>query len=140
MLLYGADKEVSEWAAAQFKQPKDYFDPCTAIGIVEKDKIIAAVIYNNQKESQGVPFMLEMTIASVDKRWATRHNLNALFSYPFTQLNLRRVNTQCDSTDEGLIMFNKRLGFVEEGRHRSAFPSGVDAISFGMMKEDCKWL
>jgi RimJ/RimL family protein N-acetyltransferase len=140
MLLYGADKDVSEWVADRFKQPKDYFDPCRAIGIIEDGKIIAGVIYNNQKKSLGIPYMLEMTVASVDKRWATRHNLKALFRYPFIQLGLERVNTQCDSTDEGLIMFNKRLGFKEEGRHRRAFPTGSDAISFGMLKEECKWL
>lgn len=84
--------------------------------------------------------MLEMTVASIDKQWATRHNLKALFSFPFIQLRLKRVNTQCDSQNEGLIMFNKRLGFKEEGRHKNAFPTGSDAISFGMLKEDCKWL
>lgn len=140
MLLYGADDDVSEWCAKQFGQPKDYFGACRTIGIVQDDKIIAGVIYNNQKESLGVPYMLEMTVASIDKRWATRHNLKALFSYPFIQLRLKRVNTQCDSQDGGLIMFNKRLGFKEEGRHKEAFPTGSDAISFGMLKGDCKWL
>ena len=140
MLLYGADKEVSEWVATQFGQPADYFDPCRAIGIIEDGAIIAGVIYNNQKQTGRTPYMLEMTVASIDKRWATRHNLKALFRYPFIQLKLERVNTQCDSTDEGLIMFNKRLGFKEEGRHRRAFPTGSDAISFGMLKDECKWL
>lgn len=140
MLLYGADKDVAAWVAGRFGQPIDYFDPCTAIGILENNTPIAGVIYNNQKMTLGRPYMLEMTVASVDKRWASRHNLKALFSYPFIQLGLERVNTQCDSTDEGLIMFNKRLGFKEEGRHRRAFPTGSDAISFGMLKEECKWL
>lgn len=140
MLIYGADKEIAAWTANQFGQPPDYFDPCRAIGISKNGKIIAGVIYNNQKKSLGKPYMLEMTVASIDKRWSTRHNLRALFSYPFSQLQLERVNTQCDSENEGLIMFNKRLGFVEEGRHRKAFPNGNDAISFGMLKGECKWL
>lgn len=140
MLLYGADKDVAEWTALQFGQPKDYFNPCCAIGIIEGNKIIAGVIFNNQKKSGGNPYMLEMTVASIDRRWATRHNLRALFSYPFIQLGLERVNTQCDSTDEGAIMFNKRLGFIEEGSARKAFPTGSDAILFGMLKGECKWL
>jgi len=140
VILYGADDDVSKWVALQFGQPEDYFNPCRAIGIIHENQLIAGVIYNNQKESQGIPYMLEMTIASVDKRWCTRHNLKALFYFPFTQLGLRRVHTQCDSSDEGAWMFNKRLGFKEEGRHKAAFPSGTDAISFGMLREDCKWL
>jgi RimJ/RimL family protein N-acetyltransferase len=140
VLLYGEDRHISKWCAAQFGQNEDYFEPCRAIGIVKNGNIIAGVIYNNQKETQGTPYMLEMTVASIDKQWATRHNLKALFSFPFIQLRLKRVNTQCDSQNEGLIMFNKRLGFKEEGRHKNAFPTGSDAISFGMLKEDCKWL
>jgi RimJ/RimL family protein N-acetyltransferase len=140
MLLYGEDEAVSSWVAKQFGQPHDYFNPCRAIGIVENEKIIAGVIYNNQKKTLEKPYMLEMTVASIDKRWASRHNLRALFRYSFIQLALERVNTQCDSTDEGAIMFNKRLGFIEEGRQRKAFPTGSDAILFGMLKEECKWL
>ena len=140
MLLYGADNEVSEWVSKQFSETPDYFKPCRAIGIVNNKQLIAGIIYNNQESSFGIPYMLEMTIASIDKRWATRHNLKALFSYPFIQLRLKRVNTRCDSQDQGVMMFNKRLGFVEEGRHRKAFSNGSDAISFGMLKEECKWL
>lgn len=140
MLVYGQDEIISAWVARQLKQPDDYFNPCRAIGIMKDDDIIAGVIYNNQQKHQGIPFMLEMSIASVDKRWATRHNLKALFSYPFAQLRLERVNTQCDSSDKGLIMFNKRLGFKPEGLHKGALAGGGDVVSFGMLKGDCKWL
>lgn len=140
MLVYGQDEIISAWVARQFGQPDDYFNPCRAIGIMKNDKIIAGVIYNNQKKTLEKPYMLEMTVASIDKSWATRHNLRALFRYPFAQLKLERVNTQCDASDKGLIMFNKRLGFKVEGLHKKAFPTGSDAISFGMLKGDCKWL
>lgn len=140
MLLYGASKEVAAWTAKQFNQHENYFDPCQAIGIVRDNQLIAGVIYNNQKESQGKPYMLEMTVASIDKRWATRHNLKALFQYPFTELDLRRVNTQCDADNEGTIMFNKRLGFKVEGKHPGSWPDGREALSLGMLREECPWL
>jgi len=37
-------------------------------------------------------------------------------------------------------MFNKRLGFQLEGIHRQAWPMGGDALSFGMLKPECKWI
>lgn len=140
MLVYGQDEIISAWVARQFNQPDDYFNPCRAIGIMKDDKIIAGIIYNNQQKHQGIPFMIEMSIASVDKSWATRHTLKALFRYPFIQLSLKRVNTQCDSKNKGLIMFNKRLGFKVEGHHKDALAGGGDVVSFGMLKGDCKWL
>jgi len=140
LILYGASEEIAAWAADKFGEAHDYFDPCEAIGIVADGQIIAGVIYNNQRKHKSIPFTLEMTVASIDKRWATRHNLRALFGYPFTQLGLRRVETQCDSDNEGAVMFNKRLGFKEEGKHKQAFPTGNDSLSFGMLKDDCKWL
>jgi RimJ/RimL family protein N-acetyltransferase len=81
-----------------------------------------------------------MSVYSVDKRWANRDTLKKLFSIPFIQLGVKRVQTVCSAHDDGVIMFNKRIGFKQEGLHKEAFPDGGDAISFGMLKGDCKWL
>lgn len=141
MLLYGADDDVANWIAYQlFKADKTVFGTCNAIGITRDQKLIAGVVYNNYHESpSGVPLSIEMSIASIDKRWATRHNIRALYSYPFTDLRVRRVNTFCSAKDEGVIMFNQKLGFTREGYHPQLFEEG-DAISWGMLREDCKWL
>jgi len=137
VLLYGADKDVCEWVSAQLFGDTDGFDEKSrAIGVIDKDKIIAGVVYNNY-----IPkITIEMSVASVDKRWCNRHNLRAFFKYPFTELNLGRVQTLCSAKDEGVIMFNKKLGFIQEGYHRMAWPLGGDAVSFGMLKPECRWL
>lgn len=112
-----------------------------AIGYVIDDQLVAAVIYSNFASRQdGSFFNLEMGIFSIDKRWCNRHYLNAVFAFPFIQLGLERVQTVCSSEDEGVIMFNKRLGFVQEGVHRKGWITGCDSISFSMLKGECKWL
>lgn len=141
MLLYGADKEVSDWVSEQLFGVKDQFDLSRAIGVISSNKLIAGIVYNNMHtRPDGTPYTIEMSIASVDKRWCNRHNLKALFSYPFTELALRRVQTHCSSIDEGVKMFNQRLGFKQEGLHREFWPLGGDAISWSMLKSECKWL
>jgi RimJ/RimL family protein N-acetyltransferase len=137
MLLYGCDIEVLEWVSLQLFEEKNGFSKeDKAIGVVLDNKLIAGVVYNRYVPN----ITIEMSIASIDKRWCNRHNLRAFFNYPFIQLGLERVQTLCSATDEGVIMFNKKLGFTQEGLHRKAWPMGGDAISWGMLKPECKWI
>lgn len=136
MLVYGQDERVAEWVGKQLMKDAEAFKPCVAVGIEREGKLIAGVIYNKYEPE----LLIEMSIASIDKAWATRHNLSALFSYPFIQLNLKRVQALCSEKDEGVQMFLKRLGFTHEGTHPCAYHDGGTALSFGMLKNNCKWL
>lgn len=137
-LLYGADEDVAKWVSGQLGGVE--FTPYKAIGVLSGQKLIAGVVYSDYHEApDGRPLYIEMTIASVDKSWCSRHNLSALFKYPFKQLRLPRVQALCSAHDEGVQMFLQRLGFVREGYHPLARHDG-DAISFGMLKNHCKWI
>lgn len=136
MLVYGQDERVAEWVGEQLMKDDEAFKPCKAIGLEKNNRLIAGVVYNKYEPN----LLIEMSIASLDKRWATRHNLVALFSYPFIQLNLKRVQALCSDKDEGVQMFLKRLGFVHEGTHPAAYYDGGTAMSFGMLRNDCKWI
>lgn len=139
-LLYGCDEGVARWVSLQIMGYPSGFKDCTAIGVIDSEKIIAGVVYSGYTEGPNFkPITIEMSVASIDKRWCNRHNLRAFFAYPFIQLGLERVQTLCSANNEGVIMFNKRLGFTREGLHRKAWPLGGDAISWSMLKEECKW-
>ncbi len=136
MLVYGGDERVARWVGEKLMKDPKAFIPCMAIGIEREGKLIAGVVYNKYEPE----LLIEMSIASVDKSWCTRHNLNALFTYPFAQLRLKRVQALCSAKDEGVQMFLKRLGFTHEGTHPCAFDDGGTALSFGMLKQHCRWL
>jgi len=136
MLVYGEDELVARWVGNQLLKDTESFLPCKAIGIEKDGELIAGVIYNKYEPN----LLIEMSIASLDKRWATRHNLNALYSYPFIQLGLKRVQALCSQKDEGVQMFLKRLGYTHEGTHPCAFDDGGTALSFGMLKHQCRWI
>lgn len=140
-LIYDAHEELCEWASVIIFGVKDHFKGSKCIGVLKDGKIICAVVYNNYYlNPDKTPLSLEMSIASVDKRWATRHNIRAFFNYPFIQLGLERVTTLCSANEGDIMNFNKRLGFKQEGVHSKAYAYGVDAISFGMLKSQCKWI
>jgi RimJ/RimL family protein N-acetyltransferase len=142
VILYGAHKELSDWVSmGMFGTHEYYEEKSKAIGHVMDGKLIAAVTYNNFTCCPDNSFLtLEMSVHSIDKRWATRQYLRAVFHYPFIQLGLKRVQTACSAHNEGAIMFNKRLGFVQEGIMREAWPLGGDSVLFSMLKGECKWL
>ncbi len=140
-LVYDQSDALCRWAGLKLANDENAFQPAVAIGVEHEGKIIASIVYNKYTtDNKNQPLLIEMSIASVDKRWCTRHNLNALFYYPFAQLRLKRVQALCSAKDEGVQMFLKRLGFIYEGTHRSAYVDGGDAMTFGMLKSECRWV
>jgi len=136
VLLYGADKEVCSWVSRKLFNEPDRFETSKAIGVTSGETLIAGIVYSSWCPNHSI----EMSIASIDKQWCNGHNLRAFFSFPFIQLGLERVWTQCSAEQEGVIIFNKRLGFKQEGYHPKGWPMGGDSLSWGMLKGDCKWL
>lgn len=92
MIVYEPRQELYDWATEGifgFKGLPD--ENCKAIGLV-LDKLIAVTTYNNfQVTKDGSFHSCEMGIYTIDKRWASRHYLRAIFSFPFIQLGLERV-------------------------------------------------
>lgn len=141
MLVYGHDEIVAQWVAAKLRQPPYARGMARAIGITDNNILIAGVVYNNQHlDNHGKPLLIEMSIASVDKHWCTRHNLKELFSYPFLQLRVKRVQATCHRRAKHVRSFLDRLGFHFEGIVREAHPLGGDAAHYSMLKPECKWI
>jgi RimJ/RimL family protein N-acetyltransferase len=140
VLLYGADKEVSEWVSDQLFNVSGMFENSTAIGLVKNNKLIAGTVYNNFKTlPNDDPHIIEMSIATIDKRWATKAYLKAIFSYPFTDLGVRRVQILTSTANEGINDLVFRLGFIKEGTLKSAHISG-DGYLWRMLKDECRWI
>jgi hypothetical protein len=137
LIVFDKHADVAKWASLHIFGVNDAWDEkARCMSVIKDDKIIAAVVYTNYHPERSI----EMSVASIDKSWATRHNLKAFFMYPFIDLKVKRVQTLCSAKKGEIIMFNKRLGFKPEGYHRCAWHDGSDAVSFGMLKNECKWV
>jgi RimJ/RimL family protein N-acetyltransferase len=134
-LLIGFDEYVARWVGARV-QIED-FGACTAIGIVDdaENEVIAGVVYNNFREAS-----IEATIASSTPRWCSKGILHSIFWYPFCQLGVSRLTAITEVTNQHAAYFLSRLGFQQEGVIRRGFRNGVDAIIYGMLREECRWL
>ena len=142
MILYGANPDIVQWVSQRLTGIPNYFDAgSVALGIVVENNLICGVVYSGFRlKPDGSPLLIEMSIASIDKRWCTRHNLKAIFAVPFIQYGLERVQLTTSVNNVEVNSMAERWGFQKEGIHRKADIFGGDAISYGMLREDCRWL
>jgi RimJ/RimL family protein N-acetyltransferase len=142
LIIYGADKDVADWVSITlYGVPGHFGKDAKSIGILLDGKIICGIVYNNFiTDIWGNPLCIEMSIASVDKKWANRHTLREAFAYPFIQLNLERVQATTSTLNDGANKMLERLGFQKEGTHRKAYCNRSDAFSWSLLKSECKWI
>ena len=134
-LVIGQDKEVAHWVQQQYPQIAS-FDPCTALGVADGNKLIAGIVYYNYHGH-----MLDVSIAAIDPRWCNRRILRAFFSYPFKQLGVRRVQITVPKRDKRNRRNLERFGFKFEGKRRAVIPDGSDAIEYSMLRHEAeRWL
>lgn len=140
-LVYREDNLMVPWICHQLNIRNPH--PCVAIGIERDDRIIAGALYGGmQLDTYGKPFLIEISFASIDTRWATRHNICALLGYPFFQLKVKRVQSTVSKRNKTVRLFLERLGFKLEGVGRQAWVHGGDACMYSMLSGEffsSKW-
>ena len=142
MIVIGRDEEIADWVYFNlFGIAKHEFGKCTAIGFAVDGYLIGGVVFHNyQTKIDGSPLFIEASIATVDKRWATRQNLKHIFMYAFGQLKLKRMQAITAVSNERAKTMLRKLGFKQEGTARFAYPTGEHACIFSMLSHECRWI
>lgn len=133
-MLYGQDERVRNWVAERIGENLD--DAAVAIGVEEDGELIAGVAYNMYT---GASICMNVA-AEPGKRWTKKEFMYAFFAYPFIQLKCNRVTGLVRASNEVAKKFDEHVGFTQEGVIRQAFEDGEDAILYGMLKSECKWI
>jgi len=130
---------MAAWAAKQlpWAQAPDSFGPCQAWGIERDGKIFGALIFNHHHPEIGD---IEWNVVVPDGTWMTRELLETIFDYVFNQLECVRMSLTLPKGAKKNRAVAEKLGFIMEGTKRKGFPGGSNAILYGLLKEDCKWL
>lgn len=113
----------------------DSWGAFNALGLVKGGRLVAGVIYNDYCAHNA-----NMHIGAEEGcRWMNRDFLFSAFDYPFNQLGFRRVTAKVKSGNRTAIDFIENLGFTYEGTMRRYFKAD-DALIYGMLKEECRFL
>lgn len=132
-ILLGADDLVAELVASRipYMQGKS-FGQCVALGVIRNENLIGGVIYHNY-----VGHDCQVSIA-VDR--VAFMPWRALFSYPFEQLNCARLTALVGRKNKPSRRLVETLGFKLEGVHAKGLDGIEDAMSYGMTKDQCRWI
>lgn len=135
--IVGYDKLVGEFVAGILPDVNSVEDlgDYTSVGYMEGGQFIAGVIFRKY-----VGFDIEVTVASTNPRWCTRGRLTELFIYAFIQLGCSRVTSISNRKNKRSRRLLKGLGFKEEGIMRKGMYGREDAVLYGMLKEECKFI
>lgn len=137
-LVFGDHENVAAWAvpflAPAIESVAD-LQPLQAIGICCAGQPIAAVIYNNFNGHD-----IHMTIATNTPRWASRAVLRALFVYPFLTLGVARVTATTGKGNSRAQRLLEGVGFRQEGAVRLGILGREDALLYGMLRQECRWV
>lgn len=139
-LVYEPNDVLVEWARAQMPPYSRGFGPARAIGVADGDALLACALFFNCRTLNGEPFDIEIGFSAVSPRWATRGMIRGILKYPFVQLGCARLTTVTAKANKRARKLDEGLGFKLEGVHPHGLAPGVTAISYGMLREDCKWL
>lgn len=133
-LIYGQEDRLLPWAQERIgvQLRRDAY----TIGLERDGELVAVVAFDNFSKND-----LCMHVASDgSKRWMNKELLVSAFSYPFIQLGLPRVTGLVQAGNATAIAFDEHIGFVREGYHPKAAHDGGDLISFGILKEACRFI
>jgi RimJ/RimL family protein N-acetyltransferase len=139
MIDFENQEAMREWASERLGGLD--FSPCMCIGFKKNGYYICVVVYNNFRASpDDVPISIEISIASIDRSWCTRHNLHVIAAYPFIQLKVKRVQATVAKRNKHTRKFLVSSGFKYEGLQRQGWVFGGDATVYSLLNTECRWL
>lgn len=135
--LFGADRFVLSWISRLLNEN---LEKSVAIGAIDRqNRIIGGVAYNSLvSDRDGKPISLTATWAG-NRGWLTKGRLSQFFRYPFVQVGVIRLTATVRKSNTRSLKITRKLGFKPEGLIRKGYGDG-DAVIFGMLREECRWI
>lgn len=136
MIVIPGDEASSQWVADRLGET-GWTTPHTSLAVLKDDgRLVCCVVYAEYKKGADI----KTSIATAGPGWATKGVLRALFHYPFHQLDLPRITALVAESNTKSRRMVEKMGFEAEGYHPKAW-DGIEAIvSYGMLRENCKWI
>ncbi len=92
-----------------YGEPGRFREYCS-LAVVDQGRVIAGVLYHHFHPDCGV---IEMSAASIDKRWLTRPVLKAMFAVPFEIFSCQLAVLRVSEHNRPMLRIAKAYGFNE---------------------------
>lgn len=108
-LVYGHDDAVAQFVAGLIPFCRERgFDACTAIGVARAGELVGGFVFHDYAPESGV---IELSFASVDRRWLTRPVLLGVFSYVFDGIGCQMACSRTPAGYREALRITKAYGF-----------------------------
>ena|SRR5688500_18098768 len=104
------NKEVGEFVCNAIWGSPDTLEKYCTMGVYDGDKLVAGTVYHNYHPDSGV---IELTSASLDKKWLTRPIIRAMFWLPFKRLGCQLIVLRVSERNTRMCQIAKSFGFKE---------------------------
>ena len=136
-VLYGQDKQVTEWASSRLDSVLGGRRPYmqVALGVVRGSELAAAFLFFNYRAGVDI----EVTVVSDNADWCRPSTIRRLFDYPFRQLDLPRITSVVARDNKRCRKLCEGIGWKLEGVARKAYDGKKDAFIYGMLREEARF-
>lgn len=138
-LVTGHRQEVGLWMVDRLPDMQEVPGGFEAIGVARGDELIGGCLFTNfvRYEDGGA---IQVWAAGEPGQWVSRRIISAMLGYPFVQLGCHRIWAMVAKRNRPSRKLLTDLGFRLEGVARQHFGRKKDAMSYGMLREECKWI
>lgn len=137
-VMSGLDDLVARYVSEQIGINVTRGTPFIGFAVyTEEDAFVAGVIVSNFRETD-----CEVSMAADTANWARKGVMRIIFEYIFVTAGCIRCTCIVANTAETkrTRRFLLGIGFVLEGNMRRAYDGQTDALIFGLLREDCRFL
>ena len=140
-LVFGFDKELSEWAAGQIPHMAGHaFGPCRSIGVFSGNdpadasaKIQAVAVFHDYLPPVNT---MQISMAARSFMWARKDIIRALLHYAFEQQEVYLLWTATPHRHEKALKVNEHIGFKRDGVLRHRYGPKNHAVMMSMTKHE----
>jgi RimJ/RimL family protein N-acetyltransferase len=133
---------VAGWVAERIEGIDDAaaFGPFSAIGIGIDGRPVAGFVFTELRPGPHGNDVRVSVAAESGAKWARKEILAYLFGYAFAQLKCSRVTFVIREGNRHAERVSKKLGFRKEGVLRQGWDGKTNALVYGLLKTECKYL
>lgn len=137
ILIDDRPRDVAAWVVKQLPYPFVIPGDFAAFGTGRQD---GTIIGGFLLHSHRVPGDLEVMAAGIGRGWITRRLLRRVAGFVFEELGCHRATAVVSKRHKAARRMASGAGWREEGCLRHAMPDCSDAIVYGMLKRECRWI
>lgn len=104
------NSDVAEFVCDEIWGTPDAIEKYCTMGVYSDKGLVAGTVYHNYHPKEGV---VELTSASLDKRWLTKRVIRAMFWLPFMRLGCQLIVLRVSERNLTMCKIAKTFGFDE---------------------------